>query len=238
MERDRGRGPARLSPFRVVLTLPIAAASAAPWRMSASLISTPSSPKARIDSSRMAAPATIVGARSGCSPVTSRRSASGSAASIAQHALAGARGRAGSRARARGRTDRAPGRSPPATVAVPATAIPCSIAARIAAGTSASTIRVRVRRRAPPPRPGAGGSACEVALGVADRAHARGDVEVRLARPAGRPRTRCCRRRCRPPASVPVLAARAVAPRKVRRASSSPEIVRASMSKRSRTWSR
>ena len=158
--------------------------SAAPWRMSASLTSISSRPKARIDSSRIAAPATIVGRGRGGGPVTRRRSASGSAASMGRDALAGAavepvavhpvrvvgvelevdRGERWWRCRRR-RCRARPARGPRP--------------ARRSAGS------LRRRRRARPAPRASGGSLCEVALGVAHRSHARGDVEVGVAaRPA------------------------------------------------------
>ena len=75
-----------------------------------------------------------------------------------------------------------------------------------------------------------------MALGVADDADLGGDVERDVAR-APRSRARSSRRRCRSRAAArPALAcARAVAPRKVSCASSSPLSVRASSPKRSRT---
>ena len=184
----------------------------------------------------MTTPATIVGARSGCRPGISRRSASGSAASRSSSSLE--RGRASStwpstcvgvvgvelevdrralRSRCR------PRRSPPRALA------------RTSRGHGRLEHARARRRRAPRAPPARGGSACEVALGVAHDADLGRDVEA-APRRARRRRARSSRRRCRSPAAASASAARAaVAPRKVSRASSSPVSVRASSPKRSRT---
>ena len=177
------------------------------------------------------------GARSGCSPRP--RAARSAAAPRGWARIALHRGRAehvavhagpGRRARARGRWRRA-------RLAVPATAMPPAPRAADLGRDLGLDDRVDsaarrvdlVRRR----RVGV-----EVALGLAHRAHPRGDVERRACRRAGPPRTRCCRRRCRSPGSAcSRRSAPAVAPRKVSRASSSPEIVRTSTPKRSRSTS-
>ena len=66
-----------------------AASRAAPSRMSRSDTSISSRSNSRIASTRMIPPATIVGARSGCRPVTWRRSASGRRGQLGEDPLAG-----------------------------------------------------------------------------------------------------------------------------------------------------
>ena len=208
-------------------------ASAAPWRMSASLTSISSRPKARIDSSRIAAPATIVGARSGWRPVDLAALVDGERGELGQRSARSAprlepvavdplgvvgvellvdRGERGGRA---GHGD--------AVLDVARGPRPARRSADRRGPSSAQRGQLLVVRRV----------AVQVALGVAHRAHAGRDVEVGVAARRARPRTRCCRRRCRSRASAVAGRAPAVAPRKVSRASSSPEIVRASMPKRS-----
>ena len=184
-------------PWRVAARASVAdaASSAAPCRMSASLVSIQSKSKARIASARMIAPATIVGARSGWRPVTSRRSASGRLREVGEDLLHGVAvepvavdalrvvgverqvdgGELGRGARHR---DAGGG-----------------VAAHLARDLRLDDRRhlarhgreLLVRRRV----------VGQVALGLAHRARARRDVEGRGRRPARRPRTPCCRRRCR-----------------------------------------
>ena len=182
-------------------------------------------------------PATIVGARSGCRPGTSRRSASGSAASRVEHARAAAPRVSTWPSTRPGRRARAPRSIAAHDVGVPATAIAASTRSRTRAGTAASSV-ARTSRASASSSAGVGGSRVQVALGVAHDADLRRDVEARPRR-ARRRRARSSRRRCRSPAAASGRRrARAVAPRKVSRASSSPLSVRASRPKRSRDRAR
>ena len=105
---------------------------------------------------------------------------------------------------------------------MPATAMPRPPLARSSSGTSLAMIaRTSCAQRARA-RPAAAGRR-EVALGLAHRARPAATCGSPAPRRPGRPRARCCRRRCRSPACGSPPAARAlVAPRKVSRASSSP----------------
>ena len=79
-------------------------------------------------------PATIVGARSGCRPTTSRRCCFVHVGQAREQQFDRCRAAGHSRRRARGRTGRAPGRSTAAEVAVPATAMPRATGSRSRAG--------------------------------------------------------------------------------------------------------
>ena len=210
---------------------------AAPQRMSCSETSTRSSPKARSASSRITTPATIVGARSGCRPVTSRRSASGMRGEAREqqleiaeleHVALDAVGVVGvellgDRRAARWRCRRR--RSAAATVA------------RTSARDGAVDDRRAPRRRARAARPArAGRSAGGARSGARRRPGWRRGSATSPPRPIdelGRAAADVDHEQ-RPSGGS---ARPAVAPRKVSRASSSPGIVRASRPKRSRTSS-
>ena len=132
---------------------------ATPRRMSCSDTLMPSRPNGASTSSRIATPATIVGARSGCRPGTSRRSASGIAASRADRLQARARERVALDARA-GRRARARGRSPRTRSPCRRRRRPPGRARARRPGPPASKRRAHVARRAPRARRRAGGSPC------------------------------------------------------------------------------
>ena len=186
---------------------------------------------------RIATPATIVGARSGCRPRTSRRSRErhlgeareqqldlGQLEHVAVHARAGRRARA-------------PASIAASDVAVPATPTACATPARTSAGTPPRSSRGR-RRRAAAARAAAAGRAVQVALGLAHDAGLQRDVEADRRSPRV-PATSSVEP---PPMSntssgVAVVGRRARASRRGRSAaaSSSPVIVRASRPYVSRT---
>ena len=84
---------------------------------------------------------------------------------------------------------------------MPATAIPAETSARTPAGHVGLDDRRRPRRRGSPTCVGGGGSSSQVALGLPHRARCGWRRGSAAARRGGRPRTRCCRRRCRSRAS-------------------------------------
>ena len=137
-----------------------------------------------------------------------RRCVFGHVGEPGQQQFDGARAAACSRGRARGRRGRAPGRSPAAEVAVPATAMPRLTARALLGGQAVEERRADVRARAPAaPRARADRSGCGA------RSCARRPTCSETWKPAVRPRrrrTRSSRRRCRsrPSARVGGRAAR------------------------------
>src|SRR5215213_3192364 len=185
---------------------------------------TPTSPRpsVRTDSVRITAPATIVGARSGWRPSTRRRSSTVRLASIAAMRSQAAR------LRRWPCTASAPSIAA-SEVAVPATAIPCCGSTRgtvlltsSASDSSSSSVGGSLFRKR---------SVCRTEPIWVDSWNS--------GRSPGRPTTYSVEP---PPMSMTTVsrssARPAVAPTKVRRASSSPEIVRASTPYVSRRWSR
>ena len=172
IRRQSNKRPGNCSPSGLLLS------SATPHRMSRSDTSKPSSANAPETSSRITAPATIVGARAGSRPLTSRRSASGKRGQpVAQLLEPLARRSRGPRP-GRGRARRARGRSRRA-------ASPCRRRRSPPPAAPAHRRAPRPRTRPARPRParrarGRRRIGVQVALAVADDADLRRDVEVEL----------------------------------------------------------